>query len=184
MMRASHGQCNCSHATVEAVVATGRPSFTKHDYASDTTLSNAATLNRFGLPRDFARLETLVLLETCYNCSTLLWDPGVTDIREERIFILHFYMERYGGGGRHLHAREIVKMALKAILLSNAKPTRAKFSASSILIEHPHIRQDNTRPGDIYTLGRNGHKKDMVMGVVIISTMTISCLLPLIKSSD
>jgi hypothetical protein len=93
-------------------------------------------------------------------------------------------MGRCGGDGRRLQAHEVMKMALKTLVLTNHKPGGAAFPASSVLIEPPHLRQDRTRPGDIYTMGRGVHRKDSVMDVVIASALTKSCLLPSTKSSD
>jgi hypothetical protein len=93
-------------------------------------------------------------------------------------------MGRCGGDWRRLQDHEVLKMSLKDLVLSNYKPGGAAFPASSILIEPPHLRQDKSRLGDIYALGRGVHRMDSVMDIVIASALTKSCSLPYSQSSD
>ena len=72
-----------------------------------------------------------------------------------------------GGGGRRHHPHEAVKMAMKRLVLSNSDPARCAFPKESVLIEPPHLRQDKSRPGDVYTMGNGLHRKDSVMDIVI-----------------
>jgi len=79
----------------------------------------------------------------------------------------------------------VVKRALiKEIVLSNPNPGGAAFPASSVLIEPPHIRRDNLRPVDILALGRDVHRLDTAMDIVIALGLTKSCLSSSCKSSD
>ncbi len=64
------------------------------------------------------------------------------------------------------------------------KPGGATFPASSILIEPPHLRSDRSRPGDIMALGRDVHRMDTTMDLVIASGLTNSCLSSSSTSSD
>ena len=47
-----------------------------------------------------------------------------------------------------------MKLAIKRLVLSKPSPAGCAFPSSSIIIEPPHLRLDNTRPGDIYACGR------------------------------
>ena len=91
LMRATAGQCgrdsaHCSHSTVEAVASMGRPASMKPDYASEGTLFCASTLHRCGMPYDYARLESTILLEHCYCCKAPLWDGSSAATHADRIF--------------------------------------------------------------------------------------------------
>ncbi len=79
----------------------------------------------------------------------------------------------------------MVKRALKELVLSNPNPRGVAFAAFSvILIEPTHPRGDKTRPGDIMALGREVHKLDTAMNIVIASDLTKSYLSSSCKSSD
>jgi len=56
--------------------------------------------------------------------------------------------------------------------------------ASSVLIEPPHLRADNSRPGDVLALGMDVHMLDIAMDIAIASGLTKSCLSSSCKSSD
>ena len=58
------------------------------------------------------------------------------------------------------------------------------FPAASVLIEPRHLRQDRSRPGDVYAIGNGMHKKDSVMDIIITSAIKHSCLTRAIKGSD
>jgi hypothetical protein len=88
------------------------------------------------------------------------------------------------GDGKRLQAHEVVKKALRDLVLSNPNRGGAVFPASSVLIETPHLRKDRSRPGDIMALGRDVHRLDTVMELVIASGLTISCFSSSCKSSD
>jgi len=83
-----------------------------------------------------------------------------------------------------LKAHEVVKKALKKMVLSKPSPGGVAFPASSIVIELPHLRRDKSRPGDIMALGRDDHMLDTAMDLVIASGLTKSCLTSSCKSSD
>jgi len=78
----------------------------------------------------------------------------------------------------------VVKKTMRDLVLSNANPGGAAFPASNILIEPPHLRSDRSRPGDILALGRDVHKMDTSMDLVIASGLTKSCLSSSSRSSD
>ena len=70
LVRASAGQCgmdtaHCYLATAQAVARMDCPASLSHDKLSEGALFCAASLHRFGLPVDFAKLEASVLPETC-----------------------------------------------------------------------------------------------------------------------
>jgi hypothetical protein len=70
LMRAAAGQCgvdttHCSMATVHAVARMDCPASLSHDELSEGTLFCAASLHRFGLLVDYAKLEAVVPPETC-----------------------------------------------------------------------------------------------------------------------
>ena len=73
---------------------------------------------------------------------------------------------------------------MRDLVLSNVNPGGAAFPASSILIEPPHLRSDRYRPGDILAMGRDVHRLDTAMDLVIASGLTKSCLSSSSKSSD
>ena len=83
-----------------------------------------------------------------------------------------------------MQVHEVLKRALKELVLSNPNPGGVAFPASSILIEPPHLRRDKSRPGDIMALGRDVQRLDTVMDLVIASGLTKSCLTSSCKSSD
>jgi hypothetical protein len=117
---------------VESVATTGRPNAMKHDEASKGTLFCAASLHRFSLPYDFAKLERAVLPEVCYCYSTPLWDPKLSSSRAEKILIWQLHMGRCSGDDIKLQAREVDKMSLKDIVMSNPIPRGAAFPPTSI----------------------------------------------------
>jgi hypothetical protein len=70
LMRATFGQCGRDFAhrsllTVRAVATMDCPASMAHAETSEASLYNAATLHRYGLPYDYAKLETTVLPEIC-----------------------------------------------------------------------------------------------------------------------
>jgi hypothetical protein len=97
LMRASACQCgldsaHCSSATVEAVARMDCQASLSHDGISESTLFCAATLHRFGLPVDYAKLENCVLPEACQCCAVPLWDPGNLISRPIKICIWQCHM--------------------------------------------------------------------------------------------
>ncbi len=81
-------------------------------------------------------------------------------------------------------AHEAVKRALKDLVLANPSPGGAAFPVSSVLIEPLHLRKDKSRPGDIMALGRDVHRLDTAMDIVVVSALQKSCLSSITKSSD
>jgi hypothetical protein len=59
---------------VEAVAKMDRPTSLAHEDSSEATLYCAATLHRFGLPFDYARLSKVLLPEVCPCCFVPLGD--------------------------------------------------------------------------------------------------------------
>jgi hypothetical protein len=170
--------------TVQAVARMDCPASLSHDELSEGTLFCAASLHRFGLPVDYAKLEATVLPETCPCCTAPLWEPGLQATRADRIFAWQCHMGRCGGDGRRIHAHEVVKLALKRLVLSCSTPAGCVFPSASLLIEPRHLRQNNSRPGDLYAIGHGMHRKDSVMDLVIASGLQKSFLFPSSKSSD
>jgi len=72
-MRATAGQCgrdsaHCSISTIKAVATMDcRPSSLSLEGTSEASLFCAATLHKYGLPHDFARMEDHILPETCHS---------------------------------------------------------------------------------------------------------------------
>jgi len=130
----------------------------------------------YGLPFDFARLDTETLPEMCSCCKAPLWDLAIPGSRMDKIFAWQCHLGRCGGEARRLQAHEDVQRALKEVVLSNPNPGGAKLPVSSILIEPPHLRRDKSHPGDIMALGRDVRRLDTAMNIVIASGLTISCL--------
>jgi hypothetical protein len=87
----------------------------------------------------------------------------------DKIFAWQCRLERCGGEGRRLQAHDVVKMALKELVLSNSNRGGASFPASNVLVEPPHLRGDNFRPGDVMALGRDVHRLETAMDIVIAS---------------
>jgi hypothetical protein len=94
------------------------------------------------------------------------------------------HLGRCGGDGRRLQAHEVVKRALKDLVLSITNPGGAAFPVSGALIEPPHLRRDKSRPGDILALGRDVHRLDTAMDLVIAFGLTKLCLSYSCKSSE
>jgi hypothetical protein len=155
-----------------------------HDDSSEATLFCEATLHRFGFPYDYPRLSRCNLAEICPCCSVPIWNQSLSFTVADRIFAGQCHSGRCGGDGRRLQAHEVMKMAIKRLVLSNSCPVGCAFPPSSIMIETSHLRPDKTRPGDIYACGRGIHRKDCVMDVVIALALQISCLSSSTKSSD
>ena len=66
----------------------------------EASLFCAATLHRFGLPVDFARLKAETLPKTCACCKAPLWDSTIPDSRMDMIFAWQCHLGRCGGDGR------------------------------------------------------------------------------------
>jgi len=88
LMRASAGQCDmdyvgCAASTMEDVTGLDHKVSTDKEGTSERSLFFAATLHSFGLPYEYARLETYVLQETsaCYKAP--LWDMAVRGSRAD-----------------------------------------------------------------------------------------------------
>jgi len=189
LLRATAGQCgrdsaHCSDATVKAVATMECPASLSLDGTSDASLFCAATLHRYGLPHDFARMEDFIIPETCACCHAPIGDPNSALTRSDRIFIWQCHMGRCGGDGRRIHAHESVKLAVKKLVLCCPDPVGCAFPSSSVLIEPRHLRQDNSRPGDIFVMGNGMHRKDTVMDIVLTTAIQKSCLNQSITSSD
>ncbi len=75
-------------------------------------------------------------------------------------------------------------MLFKRLVLTSSSPRGCVFPAASVLIEPMHLRQDRSRPGDVYAGGNMMHMKNAVMDIVITLALKQSCLLSASKSSD
>ena len=171
LLRANVGPCGrdtayCSLKTIRDVATMDCLDALAHKESSYASLFCASTLHRY----DFANLDTQALLETCACCNAPLWDPGLHASRADRIFVWQSHLGRCGGDGRRLHAHEAVKLAMKRLVLSCPYPVGCPFPMASILIEPPHLRQDQSGPGDIYAAGSNLHMKDTCMDELCVPT--------------
>jgi hypothetical protein len=126
------------------------PSSLAHAETSEASLYSAATLHRYSLPYDYAKLETTVVLpEICPYCNAPLWDPGHSSTRANIIFVCQSHMGRCGGDGRRHQAHEAVKLAVNRLVITNPVPDGCVFPRDSVIIEPPSLRQDKSRPGDL-----------------------------------
>jgi hypothetical protein len=119
MLRASVGQCgrdsdHFSLQTVRAVATMDCPAALGYAEKRDTSLYCAATLHRFGLHLDYAKLDNFTHPGTCSCCNAPLWDPGVQATRADRIFVWQSHLGRCGGDDRRHQAHEAVKLAMQA----------------------------------------------------------------------
>jgi hypothetical protein len=73
---------------------------------------------------------------------------------------------------------------MKRLVLTNPVPAGCVFPRESVIIEPPYLRQDKTRPGDIYAMCTSLHRKDSNMDVVVTSALQSSCLIQSTKSTD
>ena len=81
-------------------------------------------------------------------------------------------------------AHEVVKLAIKKLVLSCPTPAGCVFPSAYVLIEPRHLRHDNSRPRDLYAMGLGLHPMDVVMDVVITCGLQRSCLSHSSTSSD
>ncbi len=151
------------------------PASLSHDKLSEGALFCAISLHRFGLLVEFAKLEAFVLPETCPCCTAPLLELRLQVTRADHIFAWQCHMGRCGGDGRRIRAHEVVKLTLKRLVLSCPTPAGCVFPSASLLIEPRHLRQDSSRPGDMYAIGHGMHRKDSVMDLVINSGFQKSC---------
>ncbi len=95
------------------------------DDANEASLFCAASLHRFGLFVDYAKLEYLILPKSCACCE--LWSPSIGPIHSELKGIAFFYLAMPLGkiwwDTRRLHAHEVVNMSIKRLVLINPAPT-------------------------------------------------------------
>jgi hypothetical protein len=82
---------------VKAVATMDCPTSLAHVEASEASLFCASTLHRYGLPYEYAKLESCVLPKSCPCCNAPLWDPGLDATRANMIFIWKSHMGRCGG---------------------------------------------------------------------------------------
>jgi hypothetical protein len=146
LLRATAGQCgmdsaSCSMDTVREVASLDYPGkgIAEED-SREASLFCAATLHRFGLPVDFARLKAETLPETCACCKAPLWDSAIPGSRMDMIFAWQCHLGRCGGDGRRLQAHEVVKKSMRDLVLSNTIPGGGCFSG----IQHHHRAPSST----------------------------------------
>ncbi len=101
----------------------------------------------------------------------------------DKIFAWQSHLGRYGEEERRHQAHEVFKVAIKDLALLNANPGSSVFLASIIMNEPPHLRLDKSRQGDVMAMGRDVHRLDSAMDVVIASQLTKSCVFFSHKSS-
>ncbi len=133
------GQCgldsaHCYSSTVKEVVKLDRPGGMDGG-SREAALFCVATLHRYGLPADYARLKSETLPESCACCKAPLWNLAIPGTRMDKLFACQCHLGRCGGDERRLQAHEVVKRALMDLVLSNPNPGGAAFPASSVLIE-------------------------------------------------
>jgi hypothetical protein len=132
------GQCGRDSAhgslhTVRAVATMDCLSSLPLDETSEASLLCAATLHRYNMSHDYAKLENLLLPETCSCCNAPLWDPSLSASREDRIFLWQSHLGRCGGDGRRHQAHDALKLAIKRLVLSSIEPVGLAFPKESVL---------------------------------------------------
>ena len=103
LLRATAGQCgldsaHCHSSTIKNVVSLDRPGGLDGG-SREAALFCAATLHRYGLPMDYARLMIEALPESCACCNAPLWDPAIPGTRLDKLFAWQRHLGRCGGGG-------------------------------------------------------------------------------------
>jgi len=160
------------------VVATmDRPERFAHLDLSESTLYSASTLLLHGLPFDYDALRSVVPPDMCPICSTALTNPLRVDPLHERLFSWQTHMGRCGGDGRRTHVHEVVKLAVKRLVLCNPDPGGVAIPSNQLILEARHLHSDASRPGDLYALVGGLHAKDVSMDVVLNTALSKSCLL-------
>ena len=113
LLRATAGKCgldsaHCHSSTVQEVVSLDRPEGGEGG-SREASLFCAATLHRFGLPVDYARLKNETLPESCACFYAPLWDSVIPRTTMDKLFAWQCHLERRGRDGRRLHAHDVVK---------------------------------------------------------------------------
>jgi hypothetical protein len=189
LMLSRSGQCGVDTSkaalpVIQAVATMDRPEIYSHLDISDSILYSASTLHLQGLPFDYDALKSVRPPDECPTCSAPLTDPARMIPLHERLFSWQTHMARCGGDGRRSHAHEVVKLAVKRLALCNPDPGGVAIPPNQLILEARHLRSDSSRPGDLYALAGGLHAKDTAMDVVIMSTLTKSCLFQSSSSSD
>jgi len=73
---------------------------------------------------------------------------------------------------------------MKKMGLSCPAPAECVIPTTYALVEPRHLRQDMSRPGDVYASGQGIHMTEAVMDIVITSELHKSCLFQTTLSSD
>ena len=119
---------------------------------------------------------------------SLLLGPSLGPIPTSLQTRSHLYMAvprgGCGGDGRRLQAHEVVKMVVIRLVLTSSSPGGSVFPAAWVFIEPRHLRQDRSRPGDVYAIGNGMRRKDSVMDIIITSALKQTCLTHASKGSD
>jgi len=189
LMLSRAGQCglNTAKAGLPEVVDVAnmdRTSGYEHMDLNESTLYSASTLNLYGLPYDFASLQSLVPPSRCLICYAVLTGSMQPEPLHMRLFTSQSHLGRCRGDGRCFQAHEIVKLSLKRLALSNADPGGVAIPSGQLLIEQRHMRSDDSRPGYLYALAGGLHAKDAAMDLMVSSSLNISTVLHTSKSSD
>jgi hypothetical protein len=186
LVRAFAGQCgldsaHCSIISVRDVARMDSACSMAYAEINGGVLFFASMLHRFDLTYDYAKLEDFALLDSCPYCSAPLWDPNRHPTRPERIFTWQCHAGRCGRDGcrrhthahthAHAHAHEVFKLVMKRLFLTSSSPGGSVFSSASVLIEPMHLRQDMSRPGDVYDVRSGMHMKNGVINILITSAL-------------
>ncbi len=73
---------------------------------------------------------------------------------------------------------------MKKLVICSLTLAGCVLLAASVLVEPRHLRQDQSRPGDLYVVGHGRLRKDVAMGIVIAFASQPSCVLSSTRSSD
>jgi len=125
-------------------------------------------------------MSTLVCVSREYQST----DPLRHEPLHKRLFSRQLHLGRCGGDGRRNQVHDVVKFVVKRLVLCNPDPGGIAIPPNQLILEAKHLRSDPSRPGDPFAISGGIHAKDATMDVVLISTLSKSCLLQTCTSSD
>ena len=65
-------------------------------------------------------------------------------------------------------------LVIKRLALCNPDPGGTAIPSNQLMLEARHLRNDASRPGDLYVIVGGSHAKDAAMDVVICSALSKS----------
>jgi len=141
LLRATASQCgldsaHCHSSIVKDVTNLDRPGGIDGG-SREAALFCAATLHRFGLPVDYARLKTETLPESSACCNAPLWDRAIPGTRMDKVVAWQCHLGRCKVSNRNspMRPEQLEKEAEEAALqlalhLSRAEAHRTRLAGS------------------------------------------------------